>query len=124
VHAPRRRAQGAPAELRRRDGARARQRAVRAVLHGVPRTWCSRRDGTLSRAHAGRALERRTGDDPDRFEEDVLTMRSALVALVTLLAATRQEPAWESDHKLPAKFSKRPFDKMSLTIGHPNEGFQ
>lgn len=50
-------------------------------------------------------------------------MRSALVALVTFLAATKPDPG-ESDYKLPPKFSKRPFDKMSLTIGHPNEGYQ
>lgn len=51
-------------------------------------------------------------------------MRPTVVALVTLLAATRPDPREEPEHKLPAKFSKRPFDKMSLTIGHPNEGYQ
>jgi penicillin-insensitive murein endopeptidase len=51
-------------------------------------------------------------------------MRSALAALVMLLASTRPDQRAESEHKLPAKFSKRPFDKMSLSIGHPNEGAQ
>jgi penicillin-insensitive murein endopeptidase len=51
-------------------------------------------------------------------------MWPVLVALVTLLALTRPDPQPDFEHKLPAKFSKRPFDKMSLTIGHPNEGSQ
>lgn len=51
-------------------------------------------------------------------------MRAVFAVLVTLLASTRIDPPAESDHKLPAKFAKRPFEKMSLTVGHPNEGFQ
>lgn len=51
-------------------------------------------------------------------------MRSVLSRLVTLLALTRPYPHADSDHKLPAKFSNRPFDKISLTVGHPNEGYQ
>jgi penicillin-insensitive murein endopeptidase len=47
-----------------------------------------------------------------------------LGAIVTLLALARPEMSLESDHKLPGKFSKHPFAKMSLTVGHPNEGFQ
>ncbi len=51
-------------------------------------------------------------------------MRSVLFAIMVLLANTRPDAREEFDHKLPVKFAKRPFDKMSLSIGHPNEGFQ
>jgi penicillin-insensitive murein endopeptidase len=51
-------------------------------------------------------------------------MRPIAAALVTLLALARPEPSGEALPKLPGKFSNRPFDKMSLTIGHPNEGYQ
>jgi len=51
-------------------------------------------------------------------------MRFPFAAVATLLALTRPDPHTDSDHKLPGRFSKSPFDKVSLTIGHPNEGFQ
>lgn len=51
-------------------------------------------------------------------------MRPVVAALVALIGLPRPDPALEPLHKLPGKFSSRPYDKMSLTVGHPNEGYQ
>lgn len=51
-------------------------------------------------------------------------MRSILAAVVMLLTLTRPDRSKDAEHKLPSKFEKRPFDKMSLTVGYPNEGYQ
>lgn len=51
-------------------------------------------------------------------------MRLIAATLVTLVALPRPDPTVASLHKIPGKFLAPPFDKMSLTVGHPNEGFQ
>jgi penicillin-insensitive murein DD-endopeptidase len=45
---------------------------------------------------------------------------SCLVAAALLIAA----PLAAGDRKLPAKFEKAPYTLMSLTVGHPNAGWQ
>ena len=73
VHAPRRRAQGEPAELRRRGGARRRANALYERFCGAPaREGAPGRDRRVPRDDGGRARERRAGHDPARLETALL----------------------------------------------------
>jgi penicillin-insensitive murein endopeptidase len=46
------------------------------------------------------------------------------VALVAMLVLAVPTVGARGDRELPEKFKKSPYHLMSLTVGHPNEGFQ
>jgi penicillin-insensitive murein DD-endopeptidase len=51
-------------------------------------------------------------------------VRAVFAALSFAVLAAGAERPDGAPRALPGKFAQRPYDRMSLTVGHPNDGFQ